>query len=229
MKTILITGASGQLGTVVTNIFLSKGYKVIATVHNEDAFNKWSSHPNLYIELIDLTDAQKTFLFIDRMIKEYETIEAALLLAGGFVVGGIKDTTISDIKKQILLNFDTAYNVVQPLFQDMLERNSGRIILIGSRPALNSVYGKNLVAYTISKSMLFELAELLNETAKGKNVTVTVVAPSTIDTEVNRKSMPEANTDAWVKPEALAELFDFICSDTSALLRETVLKAYNNA
>lgn len=229
MKTILITGASGQLGTVVTNGFLTKGYNVIAVAHNEDAFNKWPSHPNLHIEITDLSDEEKTAMFIDRMINEHKRIDFALLLAGGFALGGIKDTKISDIKKQVSLNFDTAYNVVQPLFQNMLNKNSGRIILVGSRPALKSAYGKNLIAYTLSKSMLFTLAELLNETAKGKDVTVTVIAPSTIDTEANRKSMPEANTDAWVKPEALAELFDFICSDASSILRETVLKAYNNA
>jgi NAD(P)-dependent dehydrogenase (short-subunit alcohol dehydrogenase family) len=228
MKTILITGASGQLGTVVTRFFLDKGYNVIGTVHNEEAFNKWGSHPNLDVEIIDLTNDEATASFVSRMIQKYKSIDSALLLAGGFAAGGINDTNINDIKKQMMLNFDTAYNIVQPIFQKMLDNNTGRIVLIGSRPALNTVYGKNLIAYTLSKSLLFKLAELLNETAKGKNVTATVVAPGTIDTEANRKSMPGADTDGWVKPEALAEIFDFICSDSSAALRETVLKAYGN-
>jgi NADP-dependent 3-hydroxy acid dehydrogenase YdfG len=228
MKTILITGASGQLGTVVTHFFLNKGYNVIGTVHNEEAFNKWSSYPNLDVEIIDLTNDEATASFVNRMIQKYKSIDAALLLAGGFAAGGINDTSIKDIKKQMMLNFDTAYNVVQPVFQKMLDNDLGRIVLIGSRPALNTVYGKNLIAYTLSKSLLFKLAELLNETAKGKNVTVTVVAPATIDTEANRKSMPGADTDGWVKPQALAEIFDFICSDSYASLRETVLKAYGN-
>jgi NAD(P)-dependent dehydrogenase (short-subunit alcohol dehydrogenase family) len=111
----------------------------------------------------------------------------------------------------------------------MLQNNNGRIIFIGARPALNATQGKGLIAYGLSKSLLFKLAEFLNEDAKGKNVTATVVAPSTLDTPLNRKSMPDVNPDIWVKPSALAEILEFIVSDKSAPLRETVLKVYNNA
>jgi len=86
-----------------------------------------------------------------------------------------------------------------------------------------------LIAYSLSKSLLFKLAEYVNEEAKGKNVTATVVVPSTIDTAPNRKSMPNANPDNWVKPEALAEILEFIVSEKGTPLRETVLKVYNNA
>jgi len=89
--------------------------------------------------------------------------------------------------------------------------------------------GKNLVAYALSKSLLFKLAEFLNESAKGKNVTATVVAPSTLDTPLNRKSMPDTNPADWVSPQKLAELLEYTVSDSSSILRETVLKAYNNS
>jgi hypothetical protein len=64
---------------------------------------------------------------------------------------------------------------------------------------------------------------------KGRNIVATVAVPSTLDTEVNRKSMPQADPDNWVKPEALAEILEFTCSDAASALRETVLKVYNNA
>jgi len=94
---------------------------------------------------------------------------------------------------------------------------------------LNAAQGKGLIAYGLSKSLLFKLAEFLNEDAKGKNVTVTVVAPSTLDTPLNRQSMPDVNPGISVKPSALAEILEFIVSDKSSVLRETVLKVYNNA
>ena len=136
---------------------------------------------------------------------------------------------MQDIKEQINLNFDTAYNTVRPLFSHMLANNNGRIVFIGSRPALKAADGKNLIAYSLSKSLLFKLAEFLNANAKGKNVTITVVVPSTLDTEINRKSMPKANPDNWVKPETLAEIMEFVVSDKASDLRETVLKVYNNS
>jgi len=85
------------------------------------------------------------------------------------------------------------------------------------------------VAYGLSKSLLFKLAEYMNEEAKGKNVVTTVVVPSTLDTALNRKSMPDANPDNWVKPSALAAILEFAVNGVATPLRETVLKVYNNA
>lgn len=228
MKTILITGASGQLGSVVTAHFLNKGFKVIGAVHHKDG-REVTFRDNLYIEEVDLADAKATEAFIEKMTRDHGLVDAALLLAGGFAMGDVGKTTAEALKRQVSLNFETAYHVIQPLFPRMMQANKGRIILIGSRPGLEASYGKSMIGYALSKSMLVTLAELLNETAKGTDVTVTVVAPSTIDTEVNRKSMPEAPFEKWVKPETLAELFEFICSDTATVLRETVLKAYHKA
>lgn len=229
MKTVIITGANGNLGSAVTKHFLDNGYKVIATVHNEDARKDLSPHNNLSIEVVNLTEETATERFILSAIETHKTIDGALLLVGGFAMGNINSTKLEDIKKQISLNFDTAYNVTRSLFQHMKENGSGRIIFVGSRPALEAKVGKELIAYGLSKSLLFKLAEYINAEAKGKNVTATVVVPSTIDTPLNRKSMPDANPDNWIKPEALANILEFIVSDKGSPLRETVLKVYNNS
>jgi NAD(P)-dependent dehydrogenase (short-subunit alcohol dehydrogenase family) len=86
-----------------------------------------------------------------------------------------------------------------------------------------------VVAYALSKSLLFTLAELLNAEAKGTNVTATMVVPSTLDTPANRENMPDADTGNWVQPEALAEVLEFVVSEKGSPLRETVLKVYNKA
>jgi NAD(P)-dependent dehydrogenase (short-subunit alcohol dehydrogenase family) len=229
MKTVIVTGANGGLGTAVTNSFLGKNYKVIATVRKEEDLKELPKHQNLQAEILDLTDEEKTEVFVRKVIDQHKTIDGALLLVGGFAMGDIAATKSADIKKQITLNFDTAYHVTRPLFQHMMERNNGKIVFVGSRPALQASAGKNLIAYGLSKSLLFKLAEYLNAEAKGKNVTVSVIAPSTIDTEPNRKSMPDADFDKWVKPEALAEVLEFLISEKGSVLRETVLKVYNNA
>jgi NAD(P)-dependent dehydrogenase (short-subunit alcohol dehydrogenase family) len=229
MKTVIITGANGNLGTAVTEHFLNNGYKIIATAGNEESKNSIKPNKNLEVEVVDLTDEAATEAFVQRVIHKYNVIDAALLLVGGFAMGDIYTTKSEEIKKQISLNFDTAYHVTRPIYQHMINNNNGRIVFIGSRPALQANAGKGLIAYGLSKSLLFKLAEYINEDAKGKNVSATVVAPSTLDTEINRKSMPKANPDNWVKPEALAEILEFIVSDKSSTLRETVLKVYNNS
>lgn len=229
MKTVIITGANGNLGTAVTTLFLEQAYKVIATVVTEEGKNGLPVHQNLEVVVVNLTNEDETALFVQNVITRYKKIDAALLLVGGFAMGNLKSTSSGDIKKQIALNFDTAYHVARPLYEHMLQNNNGRIVFIGARPALQAADGKALIAYSLSKSLLFKLAEYLNEEGKGKNVTATVVVPSTLDTALNRKSMPEANPDNWVKPEALADVLAFVVSEKAAPLRETVLKVYNNA
>jgi NAD(P)-dependent dehydrogenase (short-subunit alcohol dehydrogenase family) len=229
MKKVIITGANGNLGSAVTKLFLEKGYKVIATVHNEAAKKEMPQHNNLHVEAVNVANETETASFIQNVIASHETIDAALMLIGGFTAGKMENTKTEDIKKQIELNFETAYNITHPLYQHMLKNGFGRIVFIGARPALNAVDGKNLIAYALSKSLLFKLAEFINKDAKGKNITATVVVPSTIDTPLNRKNMPDANPNNWVKAEDLAEVLEFVCSDKAAPLRETVLKVYNNA
>jgi len=229
MKNVIITGANGNLGTAVTSTFLDRGYRVLATVAKQEEIAGLAPHNNLEVKAVNLMNEGEAKKFVEDAIAKCGTIDAALLLVGGFTAGNIYKATINDVHAQISLNFDTAFHVGQPVFAHMMENEKGRIVFIGSRPALQAGAGKGTIAYGLSKSLLFKLAEYMNAEAKGKNVVTTVIAPSTLDTALNRKSMPDANPDDWVKPSALADVLEFVVSERSAALRETVLKVYNNA
>ncbi|HEV3221960.1 MAG TPA: SDR family NAD(P)-dependent oxidoreductase [Puia sp.] len=229
MKTVIITGGNGNLGTAVTKEFLNKNYQVLATVSNENEKSNFQAHPNLDISVVNLTNEKETYEFVQKTIQKYGIIDGALLLVGGFVMGTLSETSGEDLHKQIALNFETAYYVTRPLFEHLMKNKGGSIVFIGARPALNPAQGKGLIAYGLSKSLLFKLAEFLNEEAKGVNVSISVVVPSTLDTALNRKSIPDANPENWVKPSELAETLEFLFSDKAKALRETVLKVYNNA
>jgi len=144
-------------------------------------------------------------------------------------MGTIKETSTADILKQYQLNFETAYNIARPVFEKMLNQNSGRIFLVGSKPGIASQHGKGMIAYGLAKSLIFRLAELMNDEAKGKNVVTSVLVPGTIDTQQNRKSMPNADFKNWVTAEAIADTVLYYCSDLGAALREPVIKLYNNS
>lgn len=228
-KNIIITGANGQLGMAVVKKFLATGHQVIA-VDRSGKVPGYLTSKDLYTAYkINLDKEEEVTAFSQQAIKKYGKIEGALLLAGGFAMGGINDADGDALKKMFAMNFDTAYHLSRQLFQHMLQNGYGRIVFIGSRPALNATEGKSKLGYALSKSLLFKLAELLNAEAKGKNVVAAVIAPSTIDTVPNREAMPDANFDAWVKPEQIAEVLDFICSEKGLPARESVYKLYNNA
>jgi NAD(P)-dependent dehydrogenase (short-subunit alcohol dehydrogenase family) len=227
MKTILVTGASGFLGPAVVNTFLQKNYQVIAIVHNEKNKSQIPSHPHLQTEVVDLKNEEEVTTLIARLIAQFKVIDGALLLAGGYAGGSIDATSIQDIQQQVSLNFETAYTVVKIVYPHFIKNKNGRIVLVGSQAPLVPKKAKSMIAYTLSKSLLFQLAQILNEDAKGTNVVTTVVVPSTIDTKANRDAMPGADFSKWVKPEQMAEIIEYAVSDKADVLREPVLKLYN--
>ena len=227
MKIAIVTGATGNLGQAVVKKFIEEGYKVIGTVLPNDVIE--FSHADFETAVVDLTNENDTASFTESVINKYGRIDAAVLTVGGFAIGKIAETSTTDIQKQYKLNFETTYNAARPVFVQMMKQNQGRIFIIGSKPGLDARNGKGMVAYGLAKSLIFRLAELMNDEAKGKNVVTSVVVPSTIDTSPNRRSMPDANFDNWVKPEAIADIIYWHCTDEASVLRENILKVYNNA
>jgi NAD(P)-dependent dehydrogenase (short-subunit alcohol dehydrogenase family) len=229
MKTIIITGANGNLGVATVKKFLDEGYKVIG-VDNGNAHLQFAlSNDNFEFHTVNLSDENEAGKFITDIITKYGKIYGTLLLVGGFAMGNIESTTGGNFQKMFSLNFETAYFVARPLLKHLKQNKEGRIVFIGTRPSLLAGQGKDMIAYSLTKSLLFKLSDFINAETKGTNITASVVVPSTIDTEINRKNMPEANPDNWVKPEQLADILEFICSDKGTPLREAVYKVYNNA
>ena len=209
--------------------FLIKGFRVIGTVVPNDPVKIEIEDANFETVMVDLMKDDDAEKFVAAMVSKYENIEEVVLTVGGFALGKIADTKTGDIEKQYKLNFETAYNIARPAFAHMMEKKTGRIFLIGSRPGMNATDGKGMIAYGLAKSLLFRLAALMNEESKGTNVVTSVIVPSTIDTPPNRKSMPDADFDTWVKPEAIADVIYFYCTEEAAVLREPVIKVYNNS
>lgn len=224
MKNVLITGASGNLGKAVVERFLQEDDQVIVASSGKSASQNAQKVASFEA---DLTREDSAAAMVQQILTEHKTIDAAVLLVGGFAFGGLQESDGSLLDKMIALNFNTAYFVARPVFrQMMMQPGGGRIILIGARAALQPKDGKNMVAYSLSKSLLFKLAELLNAAGEAKNVTTSVIVPSTIDTEANRKAMPEADFSKWVDPKEIADAIAYICSPRATALRQTVFKMY---
>jgi NAD(P)-dependent dehydrogenase (short-subunit alcohol dehydrogenase family) len=229
MKTAIVTGASGNMGQAVVKKFLAAGYNVVGTIIPNDPVAFETDDAKLEKVVVDLMSEDDSDKFVQNVIAKYGGIDVAVLTVGGFAMGKIADTKTADIHKQYKLNFETAYNVTRPVFIQMMQQDSGRIFMIGSKPGLSARDGKGMIAYGLGKSLIFRLAELMNDEAKGQNVVTGVVVPGTIDTPQNRKAMPDADFDNWVKPETIADAIYFYCTDVAAVLREPVIKIYNNA
>jgi NAD(P)-dependent dehydrogenase (short-subunit alcohol dehydrogenase family) len=228
-KNILITGATGNLGKAAVAKFITEGYRVHATITPGKTV-EFDSPNDVVTYPANLTDENSAADVIAQICAQYKTLDAALLLVGGYASGSLLNTNGDLLNKMFSLNFFTAYHAARPAFQQMItQQDGGRIVFIGSRPALIPADGKKNIAYALAKSLVFKLADLLNAEGKDKNVISSVIVPSTIDTPENRSAMPEANFSNWVTPEAIAESIYFLVSSKGNALREPVLKLYNKS
>ncbi|MDJ1472633.1 SDR family NAD(P)-dependent oxidoreductase [Cytophagaceae bacterium DM2B3-1] len=224
-KAVLITGAAGNLGSAVTERFLTEGYQVIAVVEPRTRHH-FPENPNLTVKEANLFDEDAARIVVQQTYDQYPSLQAAVLLVGGFSMGNLVRTSYHEVEQMFELNFKSTYNVARPLFLRMQAHgNGGRLVLIGARPALESDAGADLIGYSLSKSLIFKLAELLNVAGKEKNIVTSVVVPSIIDTPTNRAAMPNADFSAWVKPEELAEKIENACQ-IDKRPEETVIKVY---
>lgn len=222
---IILTGGSGNLGKAVITTLQAQGHTLITS----QSPRRSSGAPSGEGYVADLTDETSAARYVQHAIRTHGHVDAAVLLTGGYSGGSLQQTGAAELRKMYSLNFETAYFVVRPLIDHMLENNFGRIILIGARPATRMEDANFAVAYALAKAQVFELARLINGIGSKKNVTAAVLVPSIIDTPDNRKAMPAADFNTWVKSSDLADTIAFILSAPAASLRETVLKMYGDS
>lgn len=208
-NTILVTGASGNLGTAVVNRFLQEGWLVVAVTHKNRPIKRQDQNLiSINAELTDELSAQNT---VHLALQRFGKIDAAVLCAGGFISGRIEQTSIANILYQFQINFATAYNIVRPLLAEMKKAGKGKIFLIGSKQGEDTHNGTDAVAYSLSKSLLFQLANIINVDVQNNNskISATIIVPSIIDTPQNRSAMPNADFAKWQSVESIADsIFD---------------------
>ncbi|MEJ0028854.1 MAG: SDR family NAD(P)-dependent oxidoreductase [Bacteroidota bacterium] len=224
MKNVLITGAAGNLGTAVVNKFFigaMERHRYCRSETQQQHAQTWREDAHCRS-----TNEAGVNQVIAKIIGENGTIDAALLLVGGFAAGNIDTTDGAALRSQMSLNFETAYFTARPVFQQMVKQNGGRIVLVASKTALLSHVGKDYVAYSLSKFLLTKLAELLNAEGNPKNVVCSVIAPSTIDTEMNRQSMPKADSQNGLRLQTSLKACFFSFLTRENILREPVFKVY---
>lgn len=231
----VITGGTGGLGLTVTKTFLAAKYDVLVTYHSDEELRYLLSQvgedkDHLDAARVDVTDEASLDDLAEKIKKKKRKVDVLLCLVGGFAAGTLGEGVGETFDKMQLLNvksFLLTCNALVPLMKNEKRERSTRarqIIGICARPALEPTAGIGL--YAASKAALASLIKTLAIELRDKLITVNAIAPSTLDTPANRKAMPRANFNAWVKPNQAAETLLFLCTPAGSAISGAIIPIY---
>jgi len=231
-QVVLIAGGTGGLGRAVSLAFLSEGANVTVTfmVDSEFAALKTAAGSNasrLAGRKVDVTSESAVRQLIEGIVAEHGPLDALVNTVGGYA-GGKKlwESDGAALDKMLALNLRSGFELSRAAAQVMAGQGSGAIVNIAAKAAFDHQPG--LGAYAASKAAAVAMMDSLAADLKGTGVRVNSILPSIIDTEANRKAMPHANFDTWPKPEEIARVIVFLCSDNAKVIHGAAIPVYGN-
>lgn len=194
MKTLLITGATGDLGHAVVPR-LARDYRCVAVYRSEKSWNSVRSSLGEQIEGIAEADVPAFT----------GTLYGIVLLAGGFKMGSSRE----DFDAMLDANLLNAARTIEALSSKI--EDGGRIVAISSAASLTKPAG--LGAYAVSKSALNAYLEVVAKELQPRKICVNALLPDALDTPTMRKTM---SRDLLVPLDRVSETIAFLLSDAAA-------------
>ncbi|HTL25200.1 MAG TPA: SDR family NAD(P)-dependent oxidoreductase, partial [Burkholderiales bacterium] len=193
-RTVLITGAAGNLGRAVAEAFAQRGANLVLIDLKLDALEKvfGAGNPKQLLAPTNLLEQAQVDLAAQKAIDRFQRIDVLANLAGGFRMGEPVHAT-SDATWNFLLDLNarTLLHAVRAVVPRMLAQGGGKIVNVGAFAAQKGA--AQMGGYIASKSAVIRLTETLAAELREKNINVNCVLPTIIDTPENRSSMPGAD------------------------------------
>jgi 3-oxoacyl-[acyl-carrier protein] reductase len=175
-KVVLITGGSRGIGLACAQRFAALGDRVAVTYHSSPP------PPGLFAVACDVTSSESVDSAFKAVEAEFGPVEVLVSNAGITKDGLLLRMSETDFGSVIDANLMAAYRVAKRATQGMLRARSGRIIFMSSVVALLGSAGQ--ANYAASKAGLVGLARSLARELGSRSITVNVVAPGPVETDM---------------------------------------------
>lgn len=228
MKTILITGASGGIGSEIAKRF-AKSQNNIILVYNKNkksiqTIKQGFKNCNLEVFQCDLTQTDQINTMVSKIIKNYKKIDCLVNCAGISKSQLIQDTTEKDYYEVFDTNIKSTIMLTSAVSKHMINEQSGKIVNISSMWGLVGASMESL--YSASKGAINTLTRSLAKELGPSNINVNAVCPGLIDTKMNKNLSAEAVINIIDDTpigrigtaEDVANLVEFLCSEKSSFI-----------
>ena len=232
-KVVLVAGGTGGLGRAVSLAFLSERANVVVTYMRAEEFQALEGIAGvgglrLAGHQVDVTDEGAVRKLVEEIVAEHDRLDVMVNTVGAYV-GGVKlwelDTKVFD--QMLALNLRSGYMLTRAALGPMLKQKAGAIVNVAAKAAFDHAAGAS--AYATSKAAAVAMMDCLAADAKGTGVRVNSILPSIIDTAANRKAMPDADFAKWPKPEDIAKVILFLCSDDARVIHGAAIPVYGES
>jgi len=219
---ILLTGAGreGQVGEAVARTLAEAGATLLlvdrtAETARDRASALMAAGLRAFSFGCDLADAAAVDALADRVRKEHgDRLSALVHVAGGFALSGsLSDSDVDTWHRMITINLTTAY-VVTRAFLPLLRAGRGSIVYFASEAALPGANVAGVAAYAAAKSGVVTLMRAVAQSERANGVRANALAPTSIRTAANMRSMGEGTR--YIEREQVASAVSYLCSDAAS-------------
>ncbi len=232
-KVVLVAGGTGGLGRAVSLAFLEAGAKLVVTYRNKEEYAALqsaagASGSQVEGHEVDVTDEAAVGQLVAGIVVQHGRLDAMVNTVGGYA-GGVKlwELDTKTFERMLALNLRAGYALSRAAIAPMLKQKAGAIVNVAAKAAFDHAAGAS--AYAASKAAAVAMIDCLAADAKGTGVRVNSILPSIIDTAANRKAMPDADFAKWPKPEDIAKVILFLCSDEAKVIHGAAIPVYGQS
>ena len=221
----VISGGTGGLGVAVTRTMLDAGWNVVVPYIVPEELERLPDDPRLVTIEADLFDPAAAGSVVTAA---QAPLRALVNLVGGFASGGrVHETPIEDFERQFTLNLRPTYLLCAAALPSMLQEGGGSIVCVSTRAAVRPFAGA--AGYITSKAAVLAFVDALAAEYTKDRVRTNAILPSVIDTPGNRAAEPDADHSRWVRPEEIAGVIRFLCSEDAAPTSGAHIPVYGRA
>jgi NAD(P)-dependent dehydrogenase (short-subunit alcohol dehydrogenase family) len=226
-KVVLVTGGTGALGSTIVKSFTACNAKVISTYLVDKKAEQLESQSKSKVHLIkvDVTNEEEVKNLGLSILRDYGQIHVLVNVVGGYLGGkNVAELDEKDWDLMMNMNLKSAYLLSKHIIPTMMSSRNGKIVHISSRTGLKATGYDS--AYAASKAGLIRFVDSLAEEVKEFSVNVNCIMPSTIDTKANRTAMLDSDFSKWVKPQDLAKVVLWLCSEDAKVITGAAIPTY---
>ena len=199
-RTVIVTGATGGIGSAIVDRFLRNGDRVVATGLTEDELTKWrdrwdgsaaGGHESaLLTRVVDISSESSVESFASFAQQELQVVDVLINNAGSFPQTPFEEITVAEWRRVLDIDLTGTFLMIKAVLPVLNRSGAGRIINIGSGTLYDGT--PNMAHYAAAKGGVLGLTRVLAHELGGDGITTNLVTPGLTRTAAASAAVDES-------------------------------------